>query len=414
MNIFKKNYYTIITILGLLICIIWLITVNTQPFSDFDYYNKLAQQIAKGGPWGDTYTSVGYSIILGFIYSIFGINLISAKILNIALTFINYMLLYKILYRIPLSKIKRKIIYTMFVFFPNNIFYTGITANEILFTTILLSITLTYYSNTKLKYILIGILTAINAMIKPFFIIFFLVIFIIELITKYNITQVLKHTSIILVVSALCISPWIYRNTKFIGEFTSISNNGGIVLYINNNSQNKYGRWMAAKKVKDSVVLKKEYIEANMTEKNRILTSSAKKWIIAHPLQFIELGLKRLFNTYFIADDIFFAFNGTSLNKYIQIMLIIYTFLTKIIVFGAAIIYIIMYSKKTIVNLLKKEHIDSYTLYNLICFYMFSCVYFITEGQGRYSFPFIFIMIYFFSFWMEKILKNREEKLLNG
>ena len=318
MNIFKKNYYTIITILGLLICIIWLITVNTQPFSDFDYYNKLAQQIAKGGPWGDTYTSVGYSIILGFIYSIFGINLISAKILNIALTFINYMLLYKILYRIPLSKIKRKIIYTMFVFFPNNIFYTGITANEILFTTILLSITLTYYSNTKLKYILIGILTAINAVIKPFFIIFFLVLFIIELITKYNITQVLKHTSIILVVSALCISPWIYRNTKFIGEFTSISNNGGIVLYINNNSQNKYGRWMAAEKVKDSVVLKKEYIEANMTEKNRILTSSAKKWIIAHPLQFIELGLKRLFNTYFIADDIFFAFNGTSLNKYIQ------------------------------------------------------------------------------------------------
>jgi hypothetical protein len=95
-------------------------------------------------------------------------------------------------------------------------------------------------------------------------------------------------------------------------------------------------------------------------------------------------------------------------------MLIIYTFLTKIIVFGAALIYIIMYSKKTIVNLLKKEHIDSYTLYNLICFYMFSCVYFITEGQGRYSFPFIFIMIYFFSFWMEKILKNREEKLLNG
>ena len=114
MNILRKNYYSIMTILGLLICIIWIITVNTQPFSDFDYYNKLAQQIAKGGEWGDTYTSVGYSVILGFIYSIFGINLIVAKIFNITLILINYMLIYKILNKINLSEIRRKIIYIIF------------------------------------------------------------------------------------------------------------------------------------------------------------------------------------------------------------------------------------------------------------------------------------------------------------
>lgn len=406
MNTLRKNYYNTIAILGLLICIIWVITVNTQPFSDFDYYNKLAQQIAEGGEWGDTYTSVGYSIILGFIYSIFGVNLTVAKIFNITLTLINYILIYKILNKINLSEIRRKVIYTVFVFFPNNIFYTSIIATEILFTTILLTITLIYYSNTKLKYVLIGILVAINAMIKPFFIIFFLVIFIVELFLKYSIVHVLKHTTIILLISIICISPWIYRNTKFIGQLTFISNNGGIVLYINNNSQNKYGRWISAEKVENSVVLKKEYIEANVTQKNKILTTSAKKWIINHPLQFVELGFKRLFNTYFIADDIFFSLNGASLNRYIKILLIIYVFLTKAILFTIAIIYIIIYSKKVIVNLLKKENINSYDLYSLICFYMFTSVYFITEGQGRYTFPFIFIIIYFFSFSVEKIFKN--------
>ena len=163
---------------------------------------------------------------------------------------------------------------------------------------------------------------------------------------------------------------------------------------------------MPAEKVKNSVVLKKEYIEANITEKNKILTTSAKNWIINHPLQFVELGFKRLFNTYFIADDIFFSLNGTNLNKYLEILLIVYAFLTKAILFTIAIIYIIIYSKKVIVNLLKRENINSYDLYSLSCFYMFTSVYFITEGQGRYAFPFIFIIIYFFSFSVEKILRN--------
>ncbi len=38
MNGLRKNYYNTIAILGLLICIIWVITVNTQPFSDLNFW----------------------------------------------------------------------------------------------------------------------------------------------------------------------------------------------------------------------------------------------------------------------------------------------------------------------------------------------------------------------------------------
>lgn len=405
---FNKSYYKIITVLGILICIIWISLINTQPYSDFNYYNKIAQQIANGGQWGDTYTTVGYSIILGGIYAILGYHLIVAKIFNIVLTLLSYIVFYKILKKVDLTESRRKIIYTFFVFFPSNVFYTSVLADEILFNTILLIITLIYFSNIKLKYFLIGLFVAINAMIKPFFIIFFLVIFLLELfaIKRYSITKVLKHTIVTLLVSLISISPWIYRNTKLIGQFTFISNNGGIVLYLNNNSQNVYGRWMPPEKIENSIVLKKEYIQANATQKNKILTTAAKDWIIHHPLQFIELGFKRLFNTYFKSDDIYFSLNLVNLNKYLKILIISYVFLIKLILFVPAIIYIVIHSKNIIIDWFNKKNINSYELYNLICFYMFTCVYFITEGQGRYAFPCVFIAIYFFSPLVEKLLQK--------
>src|SRR3712207_8168863 len=102
------------------------------------------------------------------------------------------------------------------------------------------------------------------------------------------------------------------------GQFTFVSNNGGIVLYINNNSQNKWGRWMDASKVENSLVNTKEYKNSNPTKRNHMLADAAKKWIKAHPIGFIILGFKRLINTYFIGDDILFTLKdrkSTRLNS---------------------------------------------------------------------------------------------------
>lgn len=397
------KYYKNVTILGILISILWVAVVNTQPFSDFAYYDRIAKQIAGGGQWGDTYTSVGYSIVLGFIYKVFGSTLIVAKIFNLVLTFINYMLVYKILNKMNLEEKRRKLIYGLFVFFPNNIFYNSVLATEILFTTILLLITFLYFSDIKNKYIVIGIFTAINAMIKPFFIGFFFIIFIVELCLKVKFSKVLKHAITILVISLIVISPWIYRNTKLIGQITSISNNSGIVLYINNNSQNKSGVWMDAKNVENSIVNKKEYINANATEKNKMLCLAAKKWILSHPVSFVRLGFTRLSKTYFDGSDLSYSLNGTNLSFFVKVLFAVYTYIARYVIFVPAIILMMLYSAKVIKDLIKKREIDPYSLYNLICFYMFCCVYFITEGQPRYSFPSIFIAVYFFSYFIEKI-----------
>lgn len=414
-DIMKRNkYYEIIILLGLICCILWVALVNTQPFSDFDYYYTLAAGIANGKQWGDTYTSVGYSIVLGQIFKVFGISILNAKIFNIILTFISNLLFLIILKRIPLKEVERKIIFTLFVFIPNNIFFNSVLGTEILFTTILLGITCLYFSKVRLRYVLIGILTGLNTMIKPFFIVFFFAVFLIDLITQKKLLKPLLNSAIVLILSFLILTPWLYRNTKLIGQFTYVSNNDGIVLYINNNSQNKAGRWMAADDVENSIVKTQEYKKANMTQKNKMLKSAAKKWIRSHPKQFIVLGFKRLFNTYFVGDDIVYSVHGANLSSYSKIVLYSITGIIRNIIFVFGIVYILLYGIYTLLNIfkIKSGDINKFDLYCVILFCMFTAVYFVTEGQGRYSFPEIFILVYgFYHFIKLTICKCKELNL---
>lgn len=400
MSFLKKEnrFYVVSGFAAFICCILWTIIVRSIPYSDFAYYNTIAKQVAAGGQWGDTYTSVGYAIALGFIYKIFGASLLTAKTFNIILTLISYLLIYRILKKLDIHEDKRKIIFFIFVFFPINIFYNSLLAVEILFTTLLLLITDIYFSGNKYKYILIGILAGLETMIKPFFLAFFFAIFLVEVIKGKRLMKPILNALIVLVLSCIVIAPFVYRNTKMMGEFTTVSNNGGIVLYINNNSQNKWGRWMPAEDVENSIVKTDKYKKANMTEKKTMLSAAAKKWIKNHPLQFIELGVKRLINTYVVGDDIAFTYNGAGLSDGVKNTLTVYTNLIRNLVFLPALLAVAIYSVYVIRKLIRKEsqELDTFSLYAVIVFYMFTGVYFITEGQGRYAFPSAFILIYFF------------------
>ncbi|MEA5007234.1 hypothetical protein [Clostridium tyrobutyricum] len=410
MNILKKDnrFYLISMLTALALCVLWVVFVKTVPYSDFNYYYELAKKIADGGSFGDTYTSVGYSIILGFIFSIFGKIIIVGEIFNLILTAISYLLMYNLLKKINVSETRKKIIFIIFIFFPANIFYNSIIGVEILFTMLLLLITNIYFSNNKFKYVFIGILAGVENMIKPFFIVFFFALFLVEIIIDKKLLKSMVNSMIVLILACVVTAPMVYRNTKLVGQFTYVSNNNGIVLYINNNSQNTRGRWMAAADVENSIVSTNKYKEANMTQKNKMLSAAAKKWIKNHPKQFLILGFKRLFNTYFVGDDILFTYNQAGLGSAIQIILLIYTNIVRNIIFVPGIIAIILFSIKVIKMLLRRKgnEIDRFSLYALLIFYMFTSMYFITEGQGRYAFPFIFIVIYFFCSW-RNILKVR-------
>ncbi|AKA69886.1 glycosyltransferase family 39 protein [Clostridium scatologenes] len=407
----ESMYYKVVIVLGLLASILWVTFVNTQPFSDFDYYYNLSVDIANGFPWGDTYTSVGYCIVLGGIFKLFGASILKAKIFNILLIFVSNICFISILDKLDIKERKKKIIFVLFVFMPNNIFYNSILATEVLFTTILLLITNIYFGNAKFKYLWIGILTGLNTMVKPFFIIFFFAIFLVDLLKEKKFMKSMKNSFLVLLVSTLVISPWIYRNTKLVGQFTYVSNNGGIVLYINNNSQNNVGRWMAAEEVENSIVKTDEYKSANMTQKNKMLSNAAKNWIKDHPVQFVELGIKRLFNTYFVGDDILYSTYGSGISDHTKTTMLDITNNIRNLVFGFGIIYILIYSICILKSIFKKqtELLSKFNLYLVVLFFMFTSVYFVTEGQGRYAFPEIFIMIYSFCSFIDALINVYKE-----
>lgn len=407
----NNNYYICIGIISILLCVLWVSFINTVPFSDFDYYYNLAKQIANGGEWGDTYTSVGYAIVLGGIFKIFGASVMLGKIFNIALTLINNIIFYNILNTINLKERDKKIIFTLFLLFPNNIFYNSILCTEILFTCILLLTTLVYFKNIKYKYVIIGILTGLNSLVKPFFIVIFFGIFLVELIKNKKLIKATVNSIIVLLISLITISPWIYRNTKYIGEFTFISNNGGIVLYINNNSTNNMGRWMPSDNVENSITITDKYKSANRTQQNKMLSQAAKKWIISNPKKFLQLGFKRLYNTYYLGDDIGYSTYGSGLSSKASHNLFTITNVIRNVIFISGTIGILAYTLYILGMIFKNktQNLNTHSLFFLILYYMNTCVYFITEGQSRYSFPVIFVMIYFFYF----TFKNTYSFLIN-
>lgn len=408
-----KNYYFLILMIGFISSVVWVIAIPTIPFSDFDYYHQIAASVATGGQWGDTYTTIGYSIVLGFLYKIFGISILVGKIFNLFLTVGSYLLMLGILNKLTINERDKKILFALFVFFPCNIFYNSILGTEILFTTLVLLATYLYFSDVKYKFIWIGIVTGLAAMVKQQFLAFFFAIFLVDIIMNKKLVKALTNSLIILFVSIVVVSPWVYRNTKLMGQFTTIANNGGIVLYINNNSQNHYGRWMPAADVENSVVKTEAYEKSNQTEKKKMLSAAAKKWIVNHPKDFTILGFKRLYNTYFLGEDFGYATHGLNISDYTN-----YTFMQgyrfiKIIFFAPAILYILGYSIIILKRIFTRttEKLDKYMVYLVIYFHMFNSITFITEGQSRYSFPLTFAFIYFFYFFFaNKIFK----RLLRG
>jgi hypothetical protein len=130
-----------------------------------------------------------------------------------------------------------------------------------------------------------------------------------------------------------------------------------------------------------------------------MLKTAAKEWIKEHPKDFIKLGFLRLKNTYFNAGDFFYTTYGSDISETYSSIIYNVANVFKIAIFYPAIVFTLIYSLYILICIFTNrfEYIDSFALYSLVIFYMFSCVYFITEGQQRYSFPLIFTTIYCFN-----------------
>ncbi|MHB8072325.1 hypothetical protein [Desulfosporosinus fructosivorans] len=414
-----RCFYYWVLALGFAVGVLWILLVRTEPVSDFKYYHRIATQIANGGQWGDTYTTVGYPIFLAPFYWCFGASIWVAKALNLVLSTINNLLVLHILEKTGIRETLRQRTFVLYVLFPMNIYYNSMLASEILFTTLFLLGTYLYLTDINYKYVYIGLITGLNTMVKPYFPLFALAIILTDFLGHERLWKSIKNGVVVLLVTGVILVPWLYRNYKLIGEFTYVSNNAGIVLYINNNTQNKLSGWMLAEDVENSVVNRPDYNLANSTQKNIMLSRDAREWIMGHPREFVCLGLKRLSRTFIQAGDIDYAFQGSGLLPFLQVIMFRFSEFVRMPVFlggvASIVIHTLIYSYLIVGNRLTKRSArfalnfdgGKGRLFLIITFLMFAGVYFITEGQSRYAFPTVLSLSFYAVMGIEGVKKLR-------
>ncbi|NEZ46179.1 hypothetical protein FDF74_03005 [Clostridium niameyense] len=423
-NFKNKIYFGIITFLGVLVRIFFILKVPCYPISDFQKYQQIATNIFMGE--GHYYLGkpiafqpMGYPFVLGYFYKFIGSNeIVLGKVLNVLFSTITLIIILKILFKIYNNLIIIYITYVVITFLPNYIVYNNVLGSEVLTTLLLASIIYLQLCNfnNKCRYVIIGILIGLATLTKPFFILYPVIISIVEWLKNKDIKQQLKLFFISTTVMCMVIAPWTYRNYKKFNLLIPISYNGGYVLFINNNNNNNNGAWMPISNIDISDKLKKQFKIYNFNyrtivenevdqvmlkpELNNLFKEEAKKWIINNPIKFIKIGVIRVKNTFFNgAADIYqwgmnnegekdnlFILKSNPMRYFSDYYIYILSF------FG--FLYIIYNFKNIVTSFFKKNsnisYMQSILFFNILYFIFISFVF---EGQQRYNFPILFLCV---------------------
>jgi hypothetical protein len=283
--------------------------------------------------------------------------------------------------------------------------------------------------NRKINLFIQGIFCGILSLVKPFFIAYPVVLLFIYFIKHEKLKVFIYNAVFLLIGFSIILIPSTIKNYKAFKEFIPISYNGGFTLYVNNNSQNITGTWMNAYKVEATDEFKTKlqnvgyiYDVDAQTEKmqnlvnpkaSKVFQQEAVKWIVNNPGEFISLGILRTINVFFDgASDIkLWGFESdiwSSLAANQVRLLKIALGISDILIYTLSISAIAMVLLN-IKNMFLRQTDFSLllTLWSIAFFY---AVYFAVEGQSRYNFPTLFLMIAVMGMLIDMIFSKVNKK----
>jgi 4-amino-4-deoxy-L-arabinose transferase-like glycosyltransferase len=254
----KSQQWLIIAILttAFILRTAWVLSIPTQPISDFKEFDHLAVSIVDGKGYigldgkPTAYRPPGYIFFLAGIYSLFGPNDFIARLVNILLGVLTCWLTYVLTIEL-FDKRTALIAALMIAAFPSLIAWTNILAVENLFIPIIVGSLISFLKAVKLQnvrwswLILTGLLLGIGVLIRPAA--FLLpVIMVLSLILRIRfrvfspqgIKVLGKYVIIGLVVSLVMLAivlPWSIRNSIVFGHFILLSTEGGITFLSGHN-----------------------------------------------------------------------------------------------------------------------------------------------------------------------------------
>lgn len=424
----RKFYINVLCIfvMFLIIRILFIAFSSNNPISDFKTYEIISDNIFRGKGCSlngkpVAFQSMGYSLLLGMFYKIIGSsNLIYGIILNLLISCIFYFSLLYLLKNLFGKNNKTLIVLFFISILPNYIAYINVIGSEILCAALLcISLAIEFSSISSIKKAAsFGILCGLLALTKPFFMVFPIVILVADILCYKKIKASFCKAVLSIVIMAMVIAPWTIRNYQHFNSFIPVSYNGGYVLFINNNMENKNGAWMRIADIKlseDTVskLSKEGFIykgtleeELNSVRENpeleTVFKEQGKDFIKKHPLIFIKLGIKRMKNTFLSGNyDINeWCLNGTApINNFIKSWKsfnLITGYPIKLLSILAAVYSIVLLLKAIIYRIKSRQGNNYYRVLLALTALFISSTYFVYEGQPRYNFPLLFIFIIIF------------------
>lgn len=305
----------------------WALASNSLPFSDFKRYFDIAAEFARTGNlshFGHPYVfqSPGYPLFLGILFRVFSPEVLVGKVANAVLAALALIVFWKVLERQSITPLARVLALVVAGFYPPMITFVSVLGQEMLAIVLVVMILLL----VKRGGFLLGLCCGLLTLTRPQFTLLPFCLVGLGFVWKWYSKQA---CALLLAGFALAMMPWIVRNWLLFHEFIPTTGHTGYVLLVNNNPANHVGVWMPLSKVELTAEQRAEFRALGAeslweegdedlkdiqwtTAVNRAALRMATDYIKLHPLRFIELGFKRLWNTYFTGGTcaLYWAFNG--------------------------------------------------------------------------------------------------------
>lgn len=400
----KYPHYCVFISLGLLLRILWAVAVPVIPVSDSHAYDVFAQNLATGAGYGwnseslTAYWAPGTSFIYALLYYIFGHSYLPIICLNLflsALLIWGSMSLAETWFNRRVSQITGLLL----ACWPVLIQFTTILASEILFT-VLIVVALVVWQNEentlRSRAIWVGILLGAASYVRPTALLIPFLLFFFRCFSTREIFKTMTATLVMLILMAVLIAPWSYRNTQVFDQFVTISTNSGANFWMGNNPDSTGGYMSLPPEVKGM----------NEAKRNDYLKSLAKQHIKDNPALFIKRCFIRLFETH-NRQSIGVAWNAKGLKeRYGEWILFPIKFLNQIYW-----IPVILLALTGVFTLLKSHGWQLAISHPAIVMWeYYAAVHAVIVSQDRYHFPSIPLIAILAAFCLTQLIDRKTKK----
>jgi hypothetical protein len=280
---------------ALLLRLAWAACVPADPVSDGILYDAFARSIVAGHGYAfadgtmTEYWPVGTSAIYALFYLLFGIR---SWVIPVFQAFLGTYIVY-LTWRLANRALGARVAAVaawLTALWPLLIEFTTIYASELLFIALVLTALDIWVSRRMrftLRMILWGASIAAATYVRPTALPVLFIFLAIQLALTKNWREFGKGILIAALTASLLFAPWTFRSVELFDRVVLVSANGGVNLWMGNNPASTGGYMeLPARKFPNEV------------DRDKYYGREAMKFIIAHPLEYAGLSIRRAITTY--------------------------------------------------------------------------------------------------------------------